>query len=104
MTQPIARHGHRARPSRRSIRARRIAIDDVSTLLDAHVTLRFESIDRLYVNGYVPRLRDARGPGPFLKGQPSEGVPAIACREMLSPRVRVNGSDTPQEVLAHVSR
>ena len=25
-------------------------------------------------------------------------------REMLSPRVRVNGSDTPQEVLAHVSR
>ena len=34
---------------------------DVNTLLDEHVTLRYESVDRLLLNGYVPRLQTPEG-------------------------------------------
>ena len=51
---------------------------DINTLLDDHVTLRYESIDRLFLNGYVPGLQTAEGLGRFLKGQPGEETPRYA--------------------------
>lgn len=52
---------------------------DVNTLLDEHVTLRYESIDRLLLNGYVPRLQTPEGLARFLTGaRPEEGIPRYA--------------------------
>ena len=46
-------------------------MDDVNALLDEHVTLRCESIDRMLLNGYVPRLQTPEGLARFLKGRPA---------------------------------
>ena len=35
-------------------------------ILDGHVTLQLESLDRLYLNGYVPKLRYGAGLVSFL--------------------------------------
>ena len=51
---------------------------DVNTLLDDHVTLRYESVDRLLLNGYVPRPQTPEGLARFLKGQPGEEIPRYA--------------------------
>ncbi len=51
---------------------------DINTLLDEHVTLRYESIDRLLLNGYVPRLQTPEGLARFLKGQAGEEIPRYA--------------------------
>jgi hypothetical protein len=51
---------------------------NVNTLLDDHVTLRYESVDRLILNGYVPRLQTAAGLARFLAGQPGEEIPRYA--------------------------
>jgi hypothetical protein len=51
---------------------------DVNTLLDDHVTLRYESVDRLILNGYVARLQTPEGLARFLRGQPGEEIPRYA--------------------------
>ena len=51
---------------------------DINTLLDEHVTLRYESIDRLLLNGYLPRLQTPEGLARFLKGQAGEEIPRYA--------------------------
>jgi hypothetical protein len=51
---------------------------DVNTLLDEHVTLRYESVDRMLLNGYVPRLQTPEGLARFLKAQPGEEIPRYA--------------------------
>lgn len=51
---------------------------DVNTLLDDHVTLRYEAIDRLLLNGYVPRLQTPEGLARFLRDQPGEEIPRYA--------------------------
>ena len=51
---------------------------DVNTLLDEHVTLRYESVDRMLLNGYVPRLQTPEGLARFLKGQEGEEIPRYA--------------------------
>jgi hypothetical protein len=38
--------------------AQEIAVPDINTLLDQHVTLVYESVDRVFLNGYVANLRD----------------------------------------------
>jgi hypothetical protein len=46
---------------------------NVRDLLEGHVTLELESIDRLYLNGYVPQLQHGAGLVGFLcqqRGQP----------------------------------
>jgi hypothetical protein len=53
-------------------------VANVNTLLDDHVTLRYESIDRLILNGYVPRLQTPDGLADFLRGQPGEEIPRYA--------------------------
>ena len=51
---------------------------NVNSLLDDHVVLRYESVDRLILNGYVPRLQTADGLALFLRGQPGEEIPRYA--------------------------
>jgi len=51
---------------------------NVNTLLDDHVTLRYESVDRLILNGYVARLQTPEGLARFLRGQPGEEIPRYA--------------------------
>ena len=46
---------------------------NVRDLLEGHITLELESIDRLYLNGYVPQLQHGAGLVGFLcqqRGQP----------------------------------
>jgi hypothetical protein len=38
--------------------AQEIAVPDLNTLLDDHVTLVYESVDRIFLNGYVARFQD----------------------------------------------
>lgn len=51
---------------------------NVNTLLDEHVTLRYECLDRIFLNGYVPRLQTPEGLARFLAGQPGEEIPRYA--------------------------
>ena len=51
---------------------------DLTELLDEHVTLRYESIDRLLLNGYVPRIQSREGLACFLKSNPGEEIPRYA--------------------------
>ncbi len=51
---------------------------NVNTLLDEHVTLRYECLDRIFLNGYVPRLQTAEGLARFLRSQPGEEIPRYA--------------------------
>jgi hypothetical protein len=49
------------------------SIPNVRDLLEGHITLELESIDRLYLNGYVPQLQHGAGLVQFLcqhRGQP----------------------------------
>lgn len=48
---------------------------NVNNLLDEHVTLRYECLDRIYLNGYVPRLQTPEGLAPFLASQLGEEIP-----------------------------
>jgi len=34
----------------------RSAVPNVNTLLDEHVVLKYECLDRLFLNGYLPQL------------------------------------------------
>jgi len=51
---------------------------NVNTLLDEHVTLRYESVDRLILNGYVACLQTAESLARFLAGQPGQEIPRYA--------------------------
>ena len=51
---------------------------DLTELLDEHVALRYESIDRLLLNGYVPRIQSAEGLACFLKSNAGEEIPRYA--------------------------
>lgn len=51
---------------------------NVNTLLDDHVTLRYECLDRIFLNGYVPNLQTPEGLARFLRGQPGEEIPRYA--------------------------
>jgi hypothetical protein len=39
----------------------------VSEILDEHVTLTIEGIDRMYLNGYIPRLQSPEGVAAFFR-------------------------------------
>ena len=55
-----------------------MADGNVNTLLDDHVTLRYEGVDRLILNGYVPMLQTPDGLARFLAGKPGEEIPRYA--------------------------
>ncbi len=52
----------------------------VAELLEGHVTLEVECVDRLYLNGYVPALATGPGMTGFLRehlGKPIPGSPQL---------------------------
>jgi hypothetical protein len=40
----------------------------IAEILDGHVTPELESIDRLYLNGYIPGLQSSAGQGEKSRG------------------------------------
>jgi hypothetical protein len=50
---------------------------NVRDLLDGHISLELESIDRLYLNGYVPQLQHGAGLVGFLCQQRGQPTPAL---------------------------
>jgi hypothetical protein len=51
------------------------AMPDVSTLLDKHVVLKYECLDRLLLNGYLPRLQTPEQLAGFLCRHRGEEIP-----------------------------
>ncbi len=51
---------------------------NVRELLDGHVNLELESIDRLYLNGYVPQLQHGAGMVRFLSENKGKPIPSPA--------------------------
>ncbi len=54
------------------------AMSDIASLLDEHVALRCECIDRIFLNGYIPRLQDAQGLSYFLREHRGEEISRYA--------------------------
>ncbi len=48
---------------------------NVSTLLDEHVVLKYESLDRLFLNGYLAKLQDPGQLAWFLTHHRGEAIP-----------------------------
>jgi hypothetical protein len=42
---------------------------NVAEIIDQHVTLELEGIDRMYLNGYIPRLQTGAGAAFFIRKQ-----------------------------------
>ena len=53
-------------------------------LLNEHVDLEIECIDRVYLNGYVPNLQRSGGLVYFLKNQKGEMIPSPASLNKLT--------------------
>ena len=51
---------------------------NINELLEGHVTLEVECIDRLYLNGYLPRLATGGGLVGFLTGHLGKPIPSPA--------------------------
>lgn len=51
---------------------------NVNTLLDEHVVLKYECLDRLFLNGYVAKLQDAPALAWFLTKHRGEEIPRYA--------------------------
>jgi hypothetical protein len=52
---------------------------NINELLESHVTLEMECIDRLYLNGYLPRLATDGGPIRFLTEHLGRPIPRPCC-------------------------
>ena len=51
---------------------------NIATLLDEHVVLKYECLDRIFLNGYVAKLQDAPALAWFLTKQRGEEIPRYA--------------------------
>ena len=58
----------------------------VAEILDQHVTLELEAIDRMYLNGYVPSLQSGGGVVYFMKQHLGARVPSTTMVAPLSER------------------
>jgi hypothetical protein len=56
----------------------------VTDILREHMTLTVESLDRMYLNGYVPRLQYVSGVRWYLRQQRQQPVPSSACMQPLT--------------------
>jgi hypothetical protein len=50
-------------------------VPDLNTLLDQHVTLKYESVDRIFLNGYVAKLQEPDQLAWFLGQHRGEEIP-----------------------------
>jgi hypothetical protein len=60
----------------------------IPELLDGHVTLEVECLDRLYLNGYIGKLATGGGLVAFLRGQLEKPVPSPVVLGQVSERFR----------------
>lgn len=60
----------------------------VAELLDGHVTLEVECVDRLYLNGYVPTLATGAGMTGFLREHLGKPIPSPAVLGQITARFR----------------
>lgn len=60
----------------------------IPELLDGHVTLEVECLDRLYLNGYIGQLATGGGLCMFLRGQLQKPVPSPAVLGQISEKFR----------------
>lgn len=51
---------------------------NIATLLDEHVVLKYECLDRIFLNGYVAKVQDAPALAWFLTNQRGEEIPRYA--------------------------
>jgi len=51
----------------------------IPELLDGHVTLEVECLDRLYLNGYIGKLATGGGLIGFMCGQLASRFPHLSC-------------------------
>src|SRR5262252_6871986 len=58
---------------------------NINELLESHVTLEFECIDRLYLNGYLPSLATAGGLVRFLTEHLGKPIPSPALLGHITP-------------------
>lgn len=59
---------------------------NVETILRDHVTLQIECIDRLYLNGYLPRLQTEGCLVKFLLSDPAHPIPSPALLGQMTDR------------------
>jgi hypothetical protein len=60
----------------------------IPELLDGHVTLEVECLDRLYLNGYIGKLATGGGLCMFMRGQLQKPVPSPAVLGQISEKFR----------------
>src|SRR3954470_18712358 len=60
----------------------------IHELLDGHVTLEVECLDRLYLNGYIGRLATAGGLVTFMRDQLSKPIPSPAVLGQVTEKFR----------------
>jgi hypothetical protein len=60
----------------------------VSALLDGHVTLDVECLDRIYLNGYVPSLQASGQVASFMMAHLKQPIPSPAIMERIGTRFR----------------
>src|SRR5881275_2283704 len=61
---------------------------NIAEILDGHVTLEVECVDRLYLNGYVPALATPGGLVSFLQDHLGKPIPSPAVLGQISSRFR----------------
>lgn len=60
----------------------------VAELLDGHVTLEVECVDRVYLNGYVPMLATGAGMTAFLRAHLGKPIPSPEVLGQITTRFR----------------
>ena len=60
----------------------------IPELLDGHVTLEVECLDRLYLNGYIGKLATSGGLVGFMRGQLEKPIPSPVVLGQISERFR----------------
>ena len=70
--------GPLARPRRLKIKVSEVVMIDYGTLLRDHVTLRCRSINRIFLQAYVPRLQAVGDVCTFLRWQRKYPIPSSA--------------------------
>src|SRR5204863_10091464 len=71
------RPGRMARPRRRRLKVK-VVMTDYGALLRDHVTLRCRSIDRIFLQAYVPKLQTVGEVCTFLRWQRKFPIPSSA--------------------------
>jgi len=60
----------------------------IPELLDGHITLEVECLDRLYLNGYIGKLATGPDLSMFMRNQPGKPVPSPVVLGQVSERFR----------------